>query len=86
LLLNALRLRGVPGILANSRYTRKPAKVDALATALGIYLPNISTYALPHDPEADNPSEEVTVNVEIVTDWVDHEEAEMEEESTYISY
>jgi hypothetical protein len=46
---------------------------------LGIYLPNISTYPLPHNPEVDNPSEEVTVDVEIVTDWVDHEEAEIEE-------
>ncbi|KAJ7124863.1 hypothetical protein C8R44DRAFT_874729 [Mycena epipterygia] len=77
--LNALRLRGVPDILPNSRYVRKPAKVDALKAALRVYLPNINKYPLPHDPEADAEPGTVVVEPVIIEDWVDEEDVDMEE-------
>jgi hypothetical protein len=77
--LNALRLRGVPDILPNSRYTRKPAKVDALEAALRLYYANRDKYPLPNDPEADKDPDALTVVLDIVDDWVAEEDAEMEE-------
>ncbi|KAJ7469144.1 hypothetical protein FB451DRAFT_1039011, partial [Mycena latifolia] len=77
--LNALRLRGVPDILPNSRYIRKPVKVEALETALRIYFQNADKYPLPPDPEADMDPTMVTVESNIVEDWADEEDAEMEE-------
>ncbi|KAJ7895747.1 hypothetical protein B0H13DRAFT_1624250 [Mycena leptocephala] len=77
--LNALRLRGVPDILPNSRYTRKPAKVDALEAALRLYYANRDNYPLPNDPEADKDPDVLTVVLDIVDDWVAEEDAEMEE-------
>ncbi|KAJ7333314.1 hypothetical protein DFH08DRAFT_966147 [Mycena albidolilacea] len=77
--LNALRLRGVLDILANSRYVRKPAKLDALEAALNNYLPHIDKYPLPPDPEADMDPETVAIEPEIVEEWEDEEDVEMED-------
>jgi CheY-like chemotaxis protein len=77
--LNALRLRGVPNILPNSRYTRKPAKLEALEVALTLYLSDLSKFPLPLDPEADLAPEMLTVDAAVVDDWVAEEDVEMEE-------
>ncbi|KAJ7120405.1 hypothetical protein C8R44DRAFT_737216 [Mycena epipterygia] len=54
-------------------------KVDALKAALKIYLANIGKYPLPPDPEADMESEVSTLEVETVEEWVDEEDAEMQD-------
>ncbi|KAJ7213389.1 hypothetical protein GGX14DRAFT_392897 [Mycena pura] len=77
--LNALRLRGVPNILPNSRYTRKPAKVAALEEVLKLYLSHPSNFPLPSDPEADLSSDSLTVESTVVDDWTAEEDIEMEE-------
>ncbi|KAF7346732.1 hypothetical protein MSAN_01811500 [Mycena sanguinolenta] len=77
--LNALRLRGVPNILPNSRYRLKTAKLEALEAALRLYLPDPSKYPLPHDPEADRPPETLTIETAIVEDWTAEEDVEMGE-------
>ncbi|KAF8205788.1 hypothetical protein K438DRAFT_1579294 [Mycena galopus ATCC 62051] len=77
--LNALRLRGVPNILPNSRYSRKPAKLEALEAALRVYLSDPSEFPLPHDPEADMEPEALVIETAIVEDWGAEEDVEMEE-------
>jgi hypothetical protein len=69
----------VPDILPNSRYTRKPTKVDALEAALRLYFVNCDKYPLPNDPEADMDPDALMVALDIVDDWVAEEDAEMEE-------
>jgi hypothetical protein len=77
--LNALRLRGVPNILPNSRYPRKAEKLEALEIALKVYLPDIEKFPLPVDPEADSDSATATVQMVVVDDWTAADDREMEE-------
>ncbi|KAJ7292581.1 hypothetical protein C8J57DRAFT_1042576 [Mycena rebaudengoi] len=77
--LNTLRLRGVPNILANSKYPRKAEKITGLEAAVQLYLLNTSQYPLPSDPEADMEGDALTVDPEIVDDWGAEEDIEMEE-------